>query len=66
MKRGDFLRELHEQGCYLLRHGSNHDLYRNYANGRKAPIPRHSEIKNSLCEQIRRQLGISSGKPVEN
>lgn len=40
------------------RHGKRHDLYLNPQNGRKAPIPRHNEIKNSLCALIRKQLGL--------
>ena len=42
----------------MLRHGVRHDIYENPAKGRKAPVPRHSEIKNSLCRLIRRQLGL--------
>ncbi|MEO0115210.1 MAG: type II toxin-antitoxin system HicA family toxin [candidate division WOR-3 bacterium] len=58
MKRNEFIRELVDKGCYLKRHGRNHDIYLNPQNGRKAPIPRHTEIKNSLCELIRKQLGL--------
>lgn len=58
MKRRAFLRELRRAGCYLKRHGSRHDLYTNPENGRVAPVPRHTEIKNSLCRLIRRQLGL--------
>lgn len=59
MKRRAFLKELTQAGCYLKRHGKRHDLYANPRNGRKAPIPRHSEIKDSLCAVIRRQLGLT-------
>ena len=58
MKRHDFIQELVKAGCYLKRHGSNHDIYENSKNGKKAPVPRHSEIKNSLCELIRKQLNL--------
>ncbi len=58
MKRRDLIRELIKAGCYLRRRGKKHDIYANPINGRKAPIPRHSEIKESLCELIRRQLGL--------
>ncbi len=58
MKRSSFLRELAEAGCELHRHGKKHDLYRNPKNGAKSPVPRHTEIKNSLCTLIRKQLGI--------
>lgn len=58
MKRSSFLRELADGGCVLHRHGKKHDLYLNPSTGRKAPVPRHTEIKDSLCELIRRQLGL--------
>ncbi|MCH8269260.1 MAG: type II toxin-antitoxin system HicA family toxin [Acidobacteria bacterium] len=58
MKRNDFLRELAAAGCSLKRHGKKHDLYHNPQNGRSAPVPRHREIKESLCKLIRKQLGI--------
>jgi mRNA interferase HicA len=58
VKRTELLKELTEAGCYLKRHGRKHDLYINPQNGRKTPIPRHSEIKNNLCDVIRKQLGL--------
>lgn len=58
MKRRDIIRELVDSGCYLYRHGKKHDIYVNPKNGKKAPVPRHSEIRNSLCELIRKQLGL--------
>jgi len=45
-------------GCELVRHGSRHDIYTNPVNGRRAPVPRHSEIKESLCRLIRKQLAL--------
>jgi predicted RNA binding protein YcfA (HicA-like mRNA interferase family) len=59
LKRREFIRELVRNGCVLQRHGGRHDLYVNRNNGRQAPVPRHSEIKDSLCELIRKQLGLS-------
>ncbi|MFN7942047.1 MAG: type II toxin-antitoxin system HicA family toxin [Thermoanaerobaculia bacterium] len=58
MKRTAFLRELAQKGCVLHRHGGRHDLFRNPRNGRKAPVPRHPEVKDSLCRLIRKQLEI--------
>lgn len=58
MKRKDFIKELVKAGCYLKRHGNKHDLYANVKNGKQAPVPRHNEIKDSLCKLIRKQLGI--------
>jgi mRNA interferase HicA len=58
LNRRELIRELTRRGCYLERHGKRHDLYANPQNGRKAPVPRHTEIRNSLCDLIRRQLGL--------
>ncbi len=58
MKRGELIRALVAAGCYLKRHGKKHDIYANPNNGRQAPIPRHPEIKDSLYELIRKQLGL--------
>ncbi len=60
MKRGELIRELQAAGCVLLRHGGRHDVYRNPANGRKQPIPRHSEIDDTLAKHIKKYLGLSA------
>jgi mRNA interferase HicA len=52
---------LEQAGCVLHRHGKRHDIYRNPANGRQAPVPRHREFADTLCEIIRRQLGLIDG-----
>jgi hypothetical protein len=59
VKRRALLRELEKAGCELLRHGKRHDIYRNPANGQQAPVPRHREIADTLCELIRKQLGLA-------
>jgi predicted RNA binding protein YcfA (HicA-like mRNA interferase family) len=58
LKRRKLIRELTAKGCYLERHGGRHDIYRNEATGQRAPIPRHTEIKESLVRLIRKQLGV--------
>jgi mRNA interferase HicA len=58
MKRKVFIKDLISRGCFLKRHGRKHDIYSNPRNGRNAPIPRHPEIKESLCKLIRQQLDI--------
>ncbi|MDZ7696632.1 MAG: type II toxin-antitoxin system HicA family toxin [Deltaproteobacteria bacterium] len=58
MKRDKLINRLVKAGCYLKRHGSRHDIYFNPRNGRQAPVPRHSEIKESLVSLVLRQLGI--------
>jgi mRNA interferase HicA len=58
MKRGALIKHLTEAGCILYRHGSNHDIYINPANGKKQPLPRHSEIDESLAKHIKKNLGV--------
>jgi hypothetical protein len=58
LKRRQLLRELVAAGCYQLRHGARHDIYCNPRNGQRAPVPRHTEIKDSLARLIKRQLGL--------
>jgi len=58
LKRRDLIRKLVAKGCFLYRRGANHDIYMNRKNGKKAPVPRHSEIKSTLCGLIEKQLGL--------
>jgi len=58
LKRKQFIKEIISKGCYLKRHGSRHDIYANPMTGRQAPVPRHPEVKESLCKLIKQQLGI--------
>ncbi len=58
MKRREFIRELMAAGCVPKRPGKKHDIYTNPKTGRQAPVPRHTEIKETLCELIRKQLDI--------
>ncbi|MBI4809941.1 MAG: type II toxin-antitoxin system HicA family toxin [Ignavibacteriales bacterium] len=62
LKRKEFLKELARNGCYFKRPGARHDIYHNPSSGRSAPVPRHSEIAESLCKLIRKQLGIEKEK----
>jgi mRNA interferase HicA len=58
MKRQDFIRELEQAGCEFVRHGKRHDVYRNLVNGQQAPVPCHRELADTMCETIRKQLGL--------
>jgi predicted RNA binding protein YcfA (HicA-like mRNA interferase family) len=53
MKRGDFLKILKERGVVFYAHGSNH-IHKD--TGKKIPIPRHSEIKNSTVAGILKEI----------
>ena len=56
MKRKDLLKKIFSLGCVLVRHGGRHDLYINPKTGKKQPIPRHSEIDESLAKHILKEL----------
>ncbi len=58
MKRDALIKELREAKRYLKRQGMNHDIFINPKTSRKAPVPHHPEIKNTLCALIRKQLGL--------
>ena len=57
MKRNDLIRLLADKGCSLHRNGGGHEIFVGL-DGRKAPIPRHAEIQESLVKVIMKQLGI--------
>jgi len=58
LKRNEFIKLLVKEGCYLHRHGRKHDIYRNPRSGRRAPVPRHVELPDSMCKLIRKQLRL--------
>ena len=58
MKRTSFLRGLMKDGCILLRSGAKHDIYLNPKTGKKQPVPRHTEIDDSLAKHIRKYLSM--------
>lgn len=56
MKRRDLIKKLTQNGWYLARHGSSHDIY---TDGTKSqPIPRHSEINELTAKGILKKAGI--------
>jgi mRNA interferase HicA len=56
MKRRELIRQIEEMGCILIRHGGKHDWYQNPLTKLAQPIPRHSEIKESLAKHIVKML----------
>ena len=58
MKRREFVRQICEQGCILLRSGSRHDIYANPRTGQRQPVPRHTELDDDLARHIRKHLGL--------
>ena len=56
MKRRDLIKKLEQSGCALVRHGGNHDWYRNSETGESQPVPRHREINEMLARRIIKRL----------
>ncbi len=59
MKRTEFIKHLHKNGCELVREGSNHSIYINPTNKKQTSVGRHQELSNLLCRKICKQLRIS-------
>lgn len=57
MKRLDLVRKIDELGCEFIRHGGEHDWYRNPQTGISQAVPRHKEINEHLARQIIKMLG---------
>ena len=56
MKRRELIRQIEEIGCILIRHGKRHDWYQNPITKMSQPIPRHTEIKETLAKHILKML----------
>jgi hypothetical protein len=56
MKRRELIRRLNAMGCVLIRHGSRLDWYQNPSTKVSQPVPRHTEIKDTLANHILRIL----------
>jgi hypothetical protein len=56
MKRQELIRRIEDMGCVLLRHGKKHDWYQNPITKTSQPIPRHTEITDSLAKHILKML----------
>jgi mRNA interferase HicA len=41
MRVSEFKRRIEAIGCFVKRHGSNHDIYYNPKTGQMFPVPRH-------------------------
>lgn len=59
MKRKVLIRHLGNEGCTLLREGSNHSVYINREKRKVSTVPRHKEINDFLAKKICKDLGIA-------
>jgi predicted RNA binding protein YcfA (HicA-like mRNA interferase family) len=56
MKQADLVRLLLRKGVVFVRHGANHDWYKNPFTGISEAVPRHKEIKEQLAKKIIKNL----------
>ena len=56
MKRKELIKTITSMGCVFVRHGGNHDWYKNFQSGKSQPIPRHKEIDDGLAKRIIKRL----------
>jgi predicted RNA binding protein YcfA (HicA-like mRNA interferase family) len=56
LKRKKLIKTIKSNGCVFVRHGGNHDWYKNPQSGKSQPIPRHTEIEDSLAKRIIKRL----------
>lgn len=60
MKTRQFCAELTAKGCFVIRSGSEHDIWKNPATGNIFAIPRHpsKELPKGLEYKARKVLGV--------
>ncbi|MEE1315441.1 MAG: type II toxin-antitoxin system HicA family toxin [Faecalimonas sp.] len=59
MRTNELLKKLKTNHCYLLRHGSNHDIWYSPKTNRQFAVPRHKEeVKVGTLKNIMRDAGI--------
>ncbi len=62
MKLRDLIRRIADEGAVFVRHGSDHDWYRNVITGAMDAVPRHREIPERLAERIIKRLSAPAGE----
>jgi predicted RNA binding protein YcfA (HicA-like mRNA interferase family) len=56
MKRLDLIRIIEKNGAVFIRHGGDHDWYKNQKTGVAEAVARHREITDQLAKKIIRRL----------
>ncbi|MDI6803153.1 MAG: type II toxin-antitoxin system HicA family toxin [Bacteroidota bacterium] len=56
MKRKELVKKIERMDCIFIRHGSKHDWYQNPRTKLSQPVPRHTEIKETLAKHILKML----------
>ncbi|WP_297930273.1 type II toxin-antitoxin system HicA family toxin [Coprobacter fastidiosus] len=60
MKTSEITKLLNKAGCYVVRHGSRHDLWFSPITGKIFSVPRHTskEIPSGTARSIKKDAGI--------
>jgi len=60
MKASEITKLAKKKGCYIKRHGSDHDIWINPKTGNTARIPRHQskEVATGTAQSIMKDLGL--------
>lgn len=59
MKNSELLKMLKKAHCFLLRHGTNHDIWYSPRTGKQFAVPRHkTELKIGTVKNILKDAGI--------
>ena len=60
MKYNQFFAELTAAGCYVLRHGANHDIWYSPITKQTFPVSRHGsqELRDGTLKSIKEKAGI--------
>jgi len=60
MKYSELIAALIAAGCYIARHGANHDIWYSPITQKKFPVPRHEshEVPKGTDRSIRKAAGI--------
>jgi hypothetical protein len=56
VKRNLLLSIIAQAGAVFVRHGRNHDIYKNPRTGAQEPIARHNDIPERIAKKIIRNL----------
>lgn len=60
MKYSELTKLLKRIGCYVIRHGANHDIWYSPLTGKQFPLPRHSsaDVKTGTYNNIKKDAGL--------
>lgn len=60
MTTSELIKLLKQHGCYLFRHGANHDIYKSPITGKIFSVGRHAkeEVRTGTLKSILKDAGI--------